>query len=742
MKKTVLSFATILSMVTAAHSVSFPTPSNYGTIQNVQNYSMHPYWNVDSSYNMRMVPQVIPVYGPDLSGTDCTNVITAFLPVVCATKNNCIGMNANDVKADIMVQLSQLKDNNYVTSCLGFIDSAFDSYIKNNTNNVMPTSFPTGTNYQEFPSANTPSIDSGLPVWKQEELKREAELKNLQSKTAIDTSLKKNSMPGTIDDVEFGDRMANLKAGYEPYKDAKIYHEIDVVYSDNSNYNTKQCKSDTDCPCPAGSLESFGKCVNGYCDFSQCGTYIPPVLENTPDGFSDLSTPFYGILVVQSGSLDEVLQQEDPVISSNFLAANKHHYFPHNSDSFLGGALGKCTHGAHTAHDKDIVNMAAHIAQNEKDSWWSGNDYYVFDGSEMYWGVATITMDIALTVATFGASAAAQGALKGAQAAQAAKAISSGTKATDMSNDIRRALRVRGTTIDDVAKNFKLTTEQVKVLASTNSVDKIKDSLNTAKASAPDWKEILTLKPKLGRFFGTSKLNPTVASTRYANASTDAIQLSQKAMNRWQKTLNKTLGTLSTITPAATASAPWIVGFFNDMYDVSFANTDIYTDGAEFNSFGLLSADDLNNDYINPDGTSQIAGYTGGDLTNIASHGMWLKWDGSATDAEADVDAMIDALEFAEKFGLAMNNVNSREHNEGRPADRLCDVDVFIVRSLMKKNDNGKNEVYYLIMNDTPLSVPLSGGEKAQQTLKQMEISAQQTNKEIGNAYNTILLMK
>ena len=114
--------AFMLLLTTPVMATTFPTPttpfSQYGQIQNVQNYSSNPFWDPSSPYNQRM-PVPVYVTGTDIDTADCTTVVGALVASFCATRNNCVGMDINDARPTITVQLASLPNHNYVTPCAG-----------------------------------------------------------------------------------------------------------------------------------------------------------------------------------------------------------------------------------------------------------------------------------------------------------------------------------------------------------------------------------------------------------------------------------------------------------------------------------------------------------------------------------------------------------------------------------------------------------------------------------------------
>lgn len=239
MKKHYLLFALCsLFFAGTAHAVSFPSQPNmplsqYGMIQNVQNYSTNPFWDSNSPYNQRF-PTAVYAQGADLTAADCQAVVTSLVSMQCGMNNNCNGVRLNDIKPTIMVQLSQMTGANYVSSCGGFIDDIFNKYVEQYGNAVQGAAFPTAVNPgnnlpgNEFKIENPYEIKKkayGSDTWHQDMADREDELERLQSQNGAGTVLlAKTDMPATYGDLSFTERMANAAAGYEQW--APVYSTI------------------------------------------------------------------------------------------------------------------------------------------------------------------------------------------------------------------------------------------------------------------------------------------------------------------------------------------------------------------------------------------------------------------------------------------------------------------------------------------------------------------------------------
>jgi hypothetical protein len=232
--------ATCCLVSAGSHATNFPL-SQYGQIQNVQSYSSNPFYNPDSPYNQRL-PTPIYAQGTELNAGECRGIVDSIVSGQCASKNNCNGLSYTDIRPAVILELSKLSGHNYVTSCNGYIHAAFEDY-KKSTSAVTITGFPSA-----FPSAGpqteNPSnkLVLGNPFelkdteWQKDRNARQKELRNLQKQNGSDdVDLDATKFPNTYADLSFTERMANDKAGYEPWKDAQAYKPIKVE-TDSDRY--------------------------------------------------------------------------------------------------------------------------------------------------------------------------------------------------------------------------------------------------------------------------------------------------------------------------------------------------------------------------------------------------------------------------------------------------------------------------------------------------------------------------
>jgi len=225
--------ATCCLVSAGCHATDFPL-SQYGQIQNVQSYSSNPFYNVDSPYNQRL-PTPIYAQGTELNAGECRGVVDSIVAGQCASKKNCDGLSYTDIRPGVMLELSKLSGHNYVTSCNGYIQAAFEDYKKNNsaaTVTSFPSAFPTADPQTEKPYNKLVlgnPFEQKDPDWQKDRNARQGELRDLQRQNGSnDVELEATKFPNTYADLSFIERMENDKAGYDPWKDAQAYKPIKI----------------------------------------------------------------------------------------------------------------------------------------------------------------------------------------------------------------------------------------------------------------------------------------------------------------------------------------------------------------------------------------------------------------------------------------------------------------------------------------------------------------------------------
>ena len=210
--------------------------SKYGIIQNVQNYSSNPFWNPNSPYNNRM-PQPVYATGPQVKTDECQRIVTSLVTLQCMNANNCIGVELGDIRPAIILQLSRMSGGNYATACAGYLDGIFNDYVSQFANaapNGTPSKFPTpvapntNANGNQIQQLSNP-FATPAPDWATDMRERQLELQALHTETDTNNhQIQSAEFPTTYADVSFTDRLENARNGYEPFKDAHAYREMDI----------------------------------------------------------------------------------------------------------------------------------------------------------------------------------------------------------------------------------------------------------------------------------------------------------------------------------------------------------------------------------------------------------------------------------------------------------------------------------------------------------------------------------
>lgn len=403
--------------------------------------------------------------------------------------------------------------------------------------------------------------------------------------------------------------------------------------------------------------------------------FAPTNAVGKPEELESL-LPWFGILVVKKGSLDKYADSSTPIISTEYMKRNRDTFFPDNSDKPLGMWRG-CTHSNHTAADNDVVNRAAHLTFEEKDSFWTGNDYYVYDGQDVYWGTAQLVGEIALALITFGASA----------AVSASKTAAQATVATDRAVKAQRAITLakRAEKLKKIEDSYTAAgvTDKATKAAQLGKETRQAARLALEQAGAGPVNPLTSTETiaNMGRLLEASGVaNETVAAAKpltWISALAKPWRLVKPGLETLKpKNIAKLYGPgvswgQRIKRAAITTGGVGIGTALIQAFGYSSASTEII-DNVKFNSFGLLSADDLEG------------------RDNVVSHGAWIQFEESG-EVNND-DALNEALAFAEAFQEDMNTINSE--------DPLCDVDIYVVQPGISNPEKlGTREVYYVIQN-------------------------------------------
>ncbi len=193
------------------------------------------------------MPTAVYAMGPDVTTADCQTMVAYLVAAECGTRNNCISSQLSDIRPAVMIQLSRMPNGNYATSCGGYIDTAFDQYVKQNAiaGPTSGASFPTTTG---MPANNTNTefqIENPyapkLQDWQSDIMERKLELKNLQSANGVTAPhLERAAFPTTYADLSYSERMENAAAGYQPFAGTSAYKPIEI--ESEKDYLTRQAE--------------------------------------------------------------------------------------------------------------------------------------------------------------------------------------------------------------------------------------------------------------------------------------------------------------------------------------------------------------------------------------------------------------------------------------------------------------------------------------------------------------------
>ena len=128
------------------------------------------------------------------------------------------------------------------------------------------------------------------------------------------------------------------------------------------------------------------------------------------------------------------------------------------------------------------------------------------------------------------------------------------------------------------------------------------------------------------------------------------------------------------------AALHFVLGILGDFYDWTNTENDEFTNGINMKPLLLLSADDIEGQ------------------DNTVNYGMWLMWSGDSAVAEDDDAAYLQAMDFAQKF---YQDLVETQESENRHA---CDVDIYVVRPIIRNPGGESQSLYWLFMNDIPWS--------------------------------------
>ncbi len=423
--------------------------------------------------------------------------------------------------------------------------------------------------------------------------------------------------------------------------------------------------------------------------------------QNDDTVWTNTDPAWYGIMVVESGTLNQFVGPD----KNNTISVK---YINDNIDKLYPSGL-NCTSRSALAEDHCAINRAVHNTVGvEGDT----NDYYVAGDINLEWiGYAEIALDVVITVVTFGSGAIASAAVKGARSLRALNGMRNTLKTLRATDSVRDYIKYTGQakrlteelkTIDKVAdakkyaektKELEKIQDTVKTLENTDDVKKYRDTSKTFSdlnsyrhtLKGAEFRKI----PKRGNVAvrGVRATRATIKTLKAVTTGNRLIKrgaklgkaskLSTRVRDYLFHQTLKAAGVLAKAQMATGAIYGALQSIGGAMYNFTETSTGEFTNNIDFKPLLLLSADDIQGQ------------------EDTINYGMWLMWYGDSQSPADDDAAYLQAMDFAAKFHEDLLDI---QDDTSSP----CNIDIYVVRPILRNPDSSNPEIYYLIMNDTP----------------------------------------
>lgn len=419
--------------------------------------------------------------------------------------------------------------------------------------------------------------------------------------------------------------------------------------------------------------------------------------------WTNTNPAWYGIIAVEHGALSQFVgEDKNNTISLKYINDHISNIYPHGFH---------CTSKSALALDSDELNQVVHTSVRLDDD---SNDYYVAGDVDLSWiSYAEMALDVAITVATAGGGAVVLGATKASRASRALHGLTATIKNLRNIESVQKYIRISNRAskaTNEIAKlNKAIKTEKnaAEIAKMEEQVrkysDELKDISKTMKEMERSDKDVKKFKEATDSFKELNKYRRNLRALRPAQRG-NIIARAFRAF-RAANTGNKTIKRGAKIARSSMKSGKvrdWLfhstranigklakleeaggllysaIKFAGDMYDYTESSTGNFTNGVDFKPLLLLSADDLKGQ------------------ENVVNYGMWLMWAGDSTSPADDDAAFLQAMDFAEKVWQDFVSFQ-QDHNR-----HDCNIDMYVVRPIIRNPDSDNAELYYLIMNDTP----------------------------------------
>lgn len=428
-------------------------------------------------------------------------------------------------------------------------------------------------------------------------------------------------------------------------------------------------------------------------------TAMPPAGDSPRIGgdgdnavWTNTDPAWYAIMVVQHGALDQFAAAgTNHTISLEYIKNNIDELYPQNN---------RCTSKSAFANDSDMINVAMHKTVGLDDD---SNDYYVAGDADLRWvSYLEIGLDVAITVATVGGGTVLLGTTKAARASRTLKNLGSTIRTLAKTDAVRDYIRV--------SQQYARAAEELKKIdRAANAAEYARKSDQVADL-AKSMREMEQTSDQVKQYTQATKSYAEINKYRHALRGLKTAQRGNVVARGWRalraaNTGNKMLNRGARVARSSAVSGrirDWLfnstmrsagmlakmeatggviygaIKFIGGMYDWTETSTGEFTSGVDFAPLLLLSADDL-------------AGQE-----NIVNHGMWLMWLGDTISPADDDAAYLQAMDMAAKFYQDLTETQSEANNNA------CDVDIYVVRPILRNPGTDNPSIYYLIMNEDP----------------------------------------
>lgn len=409
---------------------------------------------------------------------------------------------------------------------------------------------------------------------------------------------------------------------------------------------------------------------------------------------------WYGIMVTQHGALGNFVgPDKNNTVSLKYIKNNIDQLYP-------SGRGGMCTDRSAKARNRTVVNtvMRESTVNMEDDT----NDYYVAGDVNLQWlSYLEMAADVAITVATMGGGTVVLGATKSARASRALKGLKDTIKTLSKSPDVAKYVQATHevTRLSAELKKLKDLPDAAKTADKISEMNRLEEAIETQNdviKTVEKSKDVSKYREATKSFSDVNELRRGLRAVRSAQRGNIVARLARatKSAMTGGKKIDKA-AKLGRSSKFSTQVRDWLfnstmknvgalgkmqatggllygaIKFAGDMYDWTETSTGEFTSGVDFAPLLLLSADDLQGQ------------------ENVVNHGMWLMWMGDAISVADDDAAYLQAMDFAAKFH---QDLTEYQNNTASP----CNVDIFVVRPVLRNPGSENPELYYLIMNDQP----------------------------------------